>query len=148
MKKMILSMVVCFGMVACGGSVKRSDAGDGARVAQGETGDRVEVLYFHGKARCATCVAIERGTVEAVEGAFADEMREGKVVLRTIDISKAENEAMAERYEVTWSSLMVTRWRDGEERVVDMTEFAFANARRDAEGFKRGVVEMVNEMRE
>lgn len=34
-------------------------------------GDCVEVLCFHGKQRCATCIAIERNTREVLEKEFA-----------------------------------------------------------------------------
>lgn len=54
-----------------------------------ETKDRVEILYFHGKQRCATCMAIEKNAQEAVESQFADELKNGTVVFKTIDISKA-----------------------------------------------------------
>lgn len=33
-------------------------------------GDAVEVIYFHGKQRCATCNAIEREAQQLVDSAF------------------------------------------------------------------------------
>lgn len=108
--------------------------------------DRVEVLYFHGKQRCATCIAIEKNAKAAIEAAFADELKNGTVVFRTIDISKAENEAIADKYEVTWSSLFVSKWKDGKEIKENMTEYSFANARTAPDTYKEGLVKKVKEM--
>ena len=40
----------------------------------------VEVLYFHGKQRCATCMAIEKNARNAVNTQLASELKNGKVV--------------------------------------------------------------------
>ena len=88
MKKVMLMMAMCLGMFACGNSNAKSNK---ATEEQSQK-DRVEVLYFHGKQRCATCMAIEKNAKEAVEAQFADELKNGTVVFKSIDISKAENE--------------------------------------------------------
>ena len=50
---------------------------------------------------------------------------------------------MQDRYEVTWSSLFVNRWKDGQEQRNNMTEFAFSKATSDPEGFKAGLKEKI-----
>lgn len=101
--------------------------------------DRVEILYFYGKQRCATCIAIEKNTRETVEAVFADEVEKGVLVFRTIDITKKENEKIADKYEVTWSSLFICKWKNGKEKYENLTEFAFKNARNAPETFKKGL---------
>lgn len=54
-----------------------------------------------------------------------------------IDISKKENEAIADRYEVTWSSLFVNGWKDGKENVNNMTEFSFPMRKMHRTSLKR-----------
>ena len=44
-------------------------------MAQGKSKNYVEVLYFHGKQRCATCIAIEKYAREVVEKDFANEQK-------------------------------------------------------------------------
>jgi thiol-disulfide isomerase/thioredoxin len=87
----------------------------------------IEVLYFHGKQRCATCIAIERQTKQAVE-----ELSDNRLTMRTIDISKKENESIVEKYEVAWSSLIVVK--DG--NVLNLTELGFSLARNNPDGFR------------
>lgn len=105
----------------------------------------VEILYFHGKRRCATCMAIESNTKEAVETNFPDRIKDGSVVFRVIDISQKENEAIADKHEVSWSSLYIVRHNAGTETAENMTEFAFANARNSPEVFKAGIVKAIKD---
>lgn len=134
---MILALVI--GLVSCG---------DGANTATAKTPekDRVEVIYFHGKQRCATCVAIENNTREVMESLFGDELRSGKVVFKTVDLSTAEGEALADKYEVTWSSLFVNKWENGDETRNNLTEFGFGNARNNPDGFKNGIAEKIRQL--
>ena len=60
-------------------------------------------------------MAIEKNAKEAVEAEFADELKNGTLVFRTIDISEPKNEVIAEKYEVTWSSLFISKWKAGKE---------------------------------
>lgn len=122
------------------GNCRTDNAGSGG-------GDRWgRGLYFHGKQRCATCIAIEKHAREAVEAAFADAVKRGEVTFRIIDISQPENQALAEKYEVTWSSLFVVKHQGGKETAENLTEFAFGNARKSPDAFKDGVIAAVNKM--
>lgn len=133
--------IMSFIATACGGS--QSNAGN----AQEENlNDRVEILYFHGKQRCATCMAIETNTKEVIESQFADEVKNGTVVLRIIDISRKENEEIADKYEVTWSSLFVCKWKDGKEKYENLTELAFANARTAPGTFRTELAGKITDM--
>lgn len=93
-------------------------------------------------------MAIEQRMKETLEEQFAGELKDGTLVSRVIDISQPENEALADKYQVTWSSLYLCRWRDGKETSENLTEFAFGNARKSPEVFKAGVVKTVREMLE
>lgn len=61
------------------------------------TGDRVEVIYFHGKQRCMTCKSIEEQTKELLTGSLAEAVKTGQIVYRTVDISDKEGEKIADR---------------------------------------------------
>lgn len=128
MKKIVLMAVACLALASCGMGTKNESSAQATEVGVPSC-DCVEVLYFHGKQRCATCIAIEKNASEAVSKEFAEEIKKGDVVFRVIDVTKEENEAIAEKYEVTWSSLFVVGHKDGKESVENMTDFAFKNAR-------------------
>ncbi len=140
MTKGFLLGTLCLLLCACG---NRTANNANNEAVQNSSKDRVEVLYFHGKQRCATCLAIEKNAAEAVETLFADEVAKGMVVFRSVDISDPKNEQLADAYEVTWSSLFVNRWRDGKETRENLTEFAFGNARTAPDTFRDGLAKKI-----
>ena len=140
MKKGLSILILCGGTVACS-----SDKQESVAVNRQTKKDVVEVLYFHGAQRCATCMAIEKNTKELLEAAYAEPLKSGKVVFRSVDITKEE--ALAERYEVSWSSLIFVDYdKSGNESAANLTEFAFGNARTAPDKFKEGLSERITEM--
>lgn len=133
-----MAFALIFGLMSCGN-------GENAVSAKAPEKDRVEVIYFHGKQRCATCVAIENNTQELIDSMFTDELKNGTVVFKIVDISTPDGEVIADKYEVTWSSLYVNKWKDGKETRNDMTEFGFSKARKDPDGFKKGLAEVIRQ---
>ena len=99
----------------------------------------VEIIYFHGKQRCKTCIAIEKETKALVEGELAELVKKGKVKFRIVDFSTDEGKKIASKYKVTFSSLFVVTPKGAE----DVTRFAFANARSNAEGFRKELKDKV-----
>jgi len=134
-------MMVSLLMLACG---EKSNTVT-VKAQSGQVKDFVEVLYFHGKQRCVTCRSIEQNTKELLEAKFAQQMKEGKVVYRVIDISKKGNVRIAEKYEVTWSSLFLVQHKNGKEKAENLTEFAFGHSRTQPEVFKKGLAEKINQ---
>ena len=70
------------------------------------------------------------------------------MVFKVVDISTSEVESLADRYEVTWSSLFVNKWKDGNESRNDMTDFAFGNARSNPDEFKAELADAIRKMLE
>ena len=101
--------------------------------------NRVEVVYFYGKQRCQTCMAIEKYAHEVVDQDFAVEKKKGKGVFKVVDMSTTEGAKIAKAYRVTWSSLYINGWKEGKEDRNDMTKFAFRNARYHTDEFKKGL---------
>lgn len=138
MKKVMLFLTLVIGLISCnGGDATTAKAAEPVK-------DHVEVIYFHGKQRCATCMAIEKEAKTVVEQQFANEVKNGKVVFRTIDISDPKNESLANKYEVSWSSLYLTSFKNGKETRQNLTKFGFGNARSKPDVFKRGLAEKIN----
>ncbi len=140
MRKVLVILTLCMGMVTCSGGKTKNVAEN-----QQEKKDAVEVLYFHGAQRCATCMAIERNSKELVETAYAEPLKSGKLVFRSVDITKEE--ALAERYEVSWSSLILVDYdKSGKESAINLTDFAFGNARTAPDKFKAELSKQISEM--
>ena len=137
MKHFLILFALMIGLTGCAADAQKKE----------ETPkDGVEVLYFHGKQRCATCQAIEKETKALIDSQFADAVKSGKVRFRVVDISKSENEALADKYEITWSSLVIVKYNNGKENAENLTHFAFANARSNPTQFKKELVAKINQM--
>lgn len=102
----------------------------------------LEVLYFHGKQRCVTCNAIESLTNEVLRESFSDQLDSGEIIMRVIDISKKENEAVADKHEVTWSSLILVKG----DTIRNMTELGFSYAKNSPDIFKERLKVEINEL--
>lgn len=144
MKKILFMLVAAIALLATPTQAKTN--ADNPTQQENSASPQVEVLYFHGKQRCATCMAIEKNARAAVSNQLAAEVKSGKVVFKTIDISQKANEKLAEKYQVTWSSLFVVGHKDGKESAKNLTPYAFQQARKDPEGFKKGLVQTVKDL--
>lgn len=138
MKNFILIFALIIGLTSC-------DNRENTTKTNSPDKDRVEILYFHGKQRCATCMAIEKNTIEVLNAMFANELKDSTVVFKNVDISTPEGERLADKYEVTWSSLFVNGWKNGTEIRNDMTKFGFANARKNPDAFRKGVADKIRQ---
>ena len=140
--KVILLLTMCLSLFACG---NKNTKGSKAQEQQPPK-DHVEVLYFHGQQRSITWAAIEKNTKETVETLFADELKDGSLVFKSIDISQSENEEIINKYEVTWSSLFITKWKNGKDSTENLTEYAFAKALSAPDTFKANVTQKIRQL--
>ncbi len=141
MKKFLLMSLVT--LICFGGAVNAQ-----TKKVVKKTQDKtvVEVLYFHSKQRCPTCIAIGDNSKDVVSKEFAQQVKAGQVKFKEIDISTAEGEKIGDKYRVTWSSLFVNQWKNGKEKRNDMTSFGFENARNNTQAFRTGLKNKINQL--
>ena len=142
MRNLFFLLITIIILSSCGNSVKKAEA---IQVKEIQS-NHIEIIYFHGAQRCITCRAIEANTEALLDSLYSKEKANGKIMYKVIDISNKENEAIADKYEVTWSSLFVNVWKDGKEIINDMTEFGFSNAKNAPDKFKDGIKNKINEL--
>ncbi len=68
---------------------------------------RVIAYYFHTTYRCASCRAIEAYSREAIESAFAAEIKDGRLVWKTVNIEVKGNEHFVKDYKLYTKSLVL-----------------------------------------
>lgn len=98
---------------------------------------KVQVYYFHGKMRCVTCVSLQEVAQKAIAENFANNK---DVAFHEIDFSERANAAIAEKYEVVFSSLIVADENDHK----DITDQSFALVMGNPNGLKALIAEEVN----
>ena len=149
MKKAIIYLISLLLIASCTGNKKaesvcekqNGEAQQANQKAIDEKVDTVELLYFHGKQRCLTCMAIEKYSTETVAKEFQEQVDSGTIIYKIIDIDKEE--ALADKYKVASSSLILISHTSQGEKVSNLTQFAFSCARKESEKFCKNLTEII-----
>lgn len=104
----------------------------------------IEVIYFYGNQRCSTCVAMEKFAKEAIDSVFANQVKDGTINFISVDITTPEGERLADKFEVSSSSLYIVDTNKDIPEKVDMTAFGFRNARNNRQVYKQGIIDQIN----
>lgn len=105
----------------------------------------LNVYFFHLTERCDACTAIEENTRKVLAKYFSEQLNNGKIVFRSINIEKRENRNIAEKYQVSYTSLLLVR-ADG--TVTDFTNpsmnYAYMNPSKFGELLKAEIDKNLN----
>ncbi len=102
-----------------------------------ETAENVQVYYFHGTRRCATCKAIEAVTLEALTENFGQD-----VIFESIDGETDRDNPLLKKYKVTGQMLLLIKG----DSITDLTNDAFLYARSNPDKFKQELVATIAEL--
>ncbi len=127
-------LILSLSLFSCG---KKADNAETETATIGMSTDKIEVLYFHGKKRCITCNAIEKLSVEVV-----DSIGNQDISIHVIDINTQMGKPIAEKYEVSWSSLIINN--KGE--AINLTDTGFKYAKNQPDIFKEKLTEALDSL--
>jgi len=96
---------------------------------ESESTNKIEVIDFHSTHRCMTCNAIEANTKYTLNTYFADELKEKTITFQSVNIDEEVNYKMAEKFEASGTSLFLNMIINGEETIINLTDFAFSKGR-------------------
>lgn len=84
--------------------------------AQPRTSSREHIVayYFHRTTRCPTCVRIESSVREAIEAAFAPQLKIGRLEWQAVDYEAVGNEHYAADYKLTGPCVVLVRMRSNQ----------------------------------
>ncbi len=74
---------------------------------------KVIAYYFHRTQRCPTCLTIEEYAKQSIEEGFKDELADGLIEYKPVNIEKPGNEHFEEDYNLTAQALVLVRLQDG-----------------------------------
>jgi hypothetical protein len=101
-----------------------------------DSAKKLDVYYFHGKIRCATCLAVEKETRALVDSAFKKELATGTLHLSVMSLDKPDDDAVAQKYGIWGTSLLLVNDKGMK---TDMTEVAFRFALNKPEKFREAL---------
>ncbi len=110
-----LTLLIAMIVMAAGASASRAAraaaeetaAGGPTVVSPSKRPHRVIAYYFHTTRRCASCRAIEAYSREAIETAFARELKDSRLIWRPVNIEIKGNEHFVKDYQLYTKSLIL-----------------------------------------
>jgi hypothetical protein len=139
MKKTILTFLMITAIVsfiACGKSTSQQ------KDQSGISAGTVEVYYFHYTRRCATCQAVENVTNETLESYYAKELKDGKVVFKSVNLDEKSSEEIAAKFQVGMQTLLIVK---GDQKT-DMTDTGFKYARTEPDKLKQEIKSVIDKL--
>jgi hypothetical protein len=112
-----------------------------------QTVSKIEVIDFHSTHRCMTCNAIEANTKFTLDTYFSKDVNNGKITFQVINVDEKENEKLAEKFEASGTALFLNVIKDGQEKHIDLTEFAFMEGNNQAVFSKELKAKIENELK-
>ncbi len=99
----------------------------------------VAILYLYGKMRCASCIDLQALVSDVANEEFSNN---DKVNHYEIDFSKKQNQAIADKYEVSFSSLIIAK----QDEHIDLTMEAFDLLHSDPQALKELIINETNNL--
>jgi len=128
----ILTAVLAYSILlfpACSSSsdtAPSATAGNTPTVHPGnQTDGYVELVYFHRTKRCYSCQYAGDTTQEIVESYYSDELANGRLLFKTLDVQDPANSEMINKYGAYGSSLFISVVTDGEDHIQAITDIWF-----------------------
>ena len=127
-------LVVLFAF-SCGTKTTQTteNAADTSAVAASSA--KLEVLYFHSTNRCVTCNAVENNAKKLLEEKYKTELDNGTIKFTSYNVDDEVNKPLAEKYQISFSTLLIVNKAGAEEVKTDFTDIAFQYARTDPEKY-------------
>jgi hypothetical protein len=125
MKAFLFTLIIFFSGILAGQSQSNSKISG------------VEVYYFHATNRCITCETVENVTREALKEYYGNQ-----ISLKTINRDQEKDHPMMIKHKVSGQTLLVLKG----DKAVDLTTFAFMNARTKPEKLKAKIKETIDKM--
>lgn len=136
--RILISIVALFLFVSCNSSkTKEEKTLNNSNNQVESTSEKLHIYYFYGSHRCATCNAVETNLKQLISDHFTEKIKEGELTVSYINWEDEANKTLVEKHQIYSSSLLFVKKINGNEEAIDFTEYAFANARKQPEQFRK-----------
>lgn len=136
MKKVFLTLAVVIIALSTGSCGNNKTNGSESPKQIVSTEQTIQILYFHGDRRCPTCIKVGEVSLNLYNTKYASNTT---VVYKEVNIDKEENKALAEKYQITGSSLLI----DVKGEVKNITVDAFKYAKSDPTQLEKIITDII-----
>jgi hypothetical protein len=84
--------------------------------------NRVDVVYFHPKVRCASCISVEVRTRAVINDSFKDAVDSGKLNFLAYELQDKQNASIVKKYGAASSQLFITTVKNNTETIKHIEE--------------------------
>lgn len=74
------------------------------------------VYYFITSYRCKTCLFIEENTKTAIESTFSNELKNGSIEFKMVNIEEKQNQHFVDEYGIYTKSVILSDLKDGKQK--------------------------------
>lgn len=136
MKNLILAgfMMLVFSGVSCNAQPEKKQS------VSANSGNDVEVYYFHMTTRCVTCKTIEAEARKNIEMLYADQVKTGKISFTALNLEEATGKAIGDKLGVNSQTLLIVK---GDQKI-NITNEGFLYAVSKPDKFREIIKEKVD----
>ena len=96
----------------------------------------IQILYFHGDRRCPTCIKVGEISLKLFNTKYANN---SSVIYKEVNTDKEENKVIAEKYQITSSTLLI----DVKGVIRNITVDAFKLANSDPAALEKMITDII-----
>ena len=89
--------------------------------------NRVDVVYFHTKLRCVTCLCFEEQVTNVIKTYFQDAINSGKLTYKVLNVQDSKNSAIAKKYSALGSQLFINTVTNNFDSIEDIQDIWYWN---------------------
>jgi hypothetical protein len=136
MKNVIVAafMVLIFSGVSCNAQTEKK------QIVSANSGNDVEVYYFHMTTRCVTCKTIEAEARKNIETLYANQVKTGKVTFNALNVQESPGKDVGARLGINSQTLIIVK---GDQKI-NITNEGFLYAVSKPEKFKEIIKEKID----
>ena len=97
-------------------AAKNTGSGESAAVTTHEGNTKIIAYYFHGNARCKTCLTIEMYALEALETGFPEALKTGGIEFLSVNLDIPENEHFIDDFQLAARTIVLEKVVGGERK--------------------------------
>jgi hypothetical protein len=136
MKNLILAgfMMLVFSGASCNAQPEKK------QTVSANSGNDIEIYYFHMTTRCVTCKTVEAEARKNIEMLYADQVKTGKISFTALNLEEATGKAVGDKLGVSGQTLLIVK---GDQKI-NITNEGFLYAVSKPDKFKEIIKEKVD----
>ena len=96
----------------------------------------VQLIYFHATNRCVTCNAVEDQAKKLLTEQYKTQLDNGTIAFGSYNLQEEENTNLVQKYQITFSTLLLISKKNGADSVNNLTDMAFQYAKNQPDKYK------------